>query len=164
MRNFCLVSGGAAGHHEGQDVAQGLGAERLEAFRHQRPARVLAIGDLVLLNDDVAVDVPEGDSRRVLAGDDAGECLALLRRDVPLPVARIDLAVGIDDVREERRAAVRAHAVERWADLRLSDCAELVARRAGSGEERLALLGIARLFDVRSERRDDVGLRPCPPG
>ncbi len=62
---------------------------------------------------------------------------------------------------EERGAAVRAHAVERWADLGLSDCAELVARRAGSGEERLALLGIARLFDVRGECRDDVVLRPA---
>ena len=56
---------------------------------------------------------------------------------------------------------MRAHAVERWADLRLSDCAELVARRARSGEERLALLGIAWLFDVRGECRDDVGLGPA---
>ena len=70
---------------------------------------------------DVAVRVAKGEAGRVLARDHAGQRLALLGRDVPLPEARIDLAVRIDDVGQERGAAVRAHAVQRRPDFDLAE-------------------------------------------
>ena len=41
---------------------------------------------------------------------------------------------------------------------------ELVAARAGAGEERSALRGVAGLLDLGQQRRDDVGLASCAAG
>ena len=112
-----------------------FGAERLEPLGHERAARVLARRDVVLLHLDVAGRAAQREARGVLARDHAGERFALLGRHVPLPEARIDFAVRIDDVREQLGAAVGAHAVQRRTDLALSEVAQLVAARARAGEE-----------------------------
>ena len=83
-----------------------------------------------------------------------------MRRDVPLPEARIDLAVRIDDVREQLGAAVRAHAVQRRPDLALAE------RRPACGSVEQAPVKSALPFAASpgfsisgSQRRDDVALR-----
>ena len=69
---------------------------------------------------DLDVARPDSRSVRLTAFSlaiDPGQRLAAARRHVHLPEARIDLAVGIEDVRQQLGACMRAHAVERRPDL-----------------------------------------------
>src|SRR3712207_8390685 len=47
-----------------EDVAQHVGAERLEPLGHERAARVLAVGDVLLLDLDVAGRAAEYEDRK----------------------------------------------------------------------------------------------------
>ena len=144
---------------EREDVAQHFGAQRLEPLGHERAARILARRNLFLLDLHVAGRTAQREARGVFARNHAGERLPLARGDVPLPEAGVDFAVGIDDVGQQLGAAVCAHAVQRRPGLALADVPQLVATRAGTREQHLAQRTVARLLDLRQQRRDDVALR-----
>ena len=139
---------------EGEDVAQRLGTEGVETFRHEAATGVFALVD-VALRDLTHADLRgECDGGGVFTGDDALKHFALLRGNVEGPEAWIDLAIRIDDVHEQLGGAMRAHAIERRADGD-ADVAELVADGAGGGEEHFALCGVSRLLDLWHEFGDD---------
>ena len=71
--------------------------------------------------------------------------------------ARIDLAIRIDDVREQLGPRMRAHAAEIGREVG-PFLVEFVADGAGRGEERFALHGVAVLLDHREERGDQLVL------
>ena len=142
----------------GEDVAQGIRAERIKAFWHEAAAGVFTLVD-VALRDLAHADLRgERDGGAVFTGDDALEHFALLRGDVEGPEAGIDLAVWIDDVNEQFGRSMRAHAIQRRADGD-ADVAQFVANGASGGDEHFALRSVSRLLDLRHEFGDDGVLR-----
>ena len=144
--------------HVGDDVAQGLAAERLKALGHERPPGVRArfhVGDFHLLHAGEAL---QRDGRRVFRGDDAGEKLAVFRFEIPRVKGRFHLGVRIHDGAEQFARAMRAHAGERGAEVH-ADVAVLVARRAGLGEKRPAFRRVAFALDDGQQFGDRVLLR-----
>ena len=152
---------GFAAADEGEDVAQGIRAQSLEAFRHKGAMRVHARLHVGLGNLHVARRGAQDDARVVFLREYAGGKLAILRLHVEEFVARVDLPVRIDHADEQLLRSVRADACEHRADF-LADLAKLVADGADLGKEFLAVFGIAGLRDQRSKLRDKrvlVGVR-----
>ena len=143
---------------ERQQVAQALRAERLEALGHERATGVLAAFDVGFLNFLLARGVLEDDHGLVLAHHDAVGQLAVLRLDADGDVGDVHFLVRVENLAEQFRRAVRAHASEVGTDV-VAERAEEMAGGAVHREELLALRGVAGLRDLGRELRDERVLR-----
>ena len=148
----------AAAADEGEDVAQHFGAEGVETFGHEAASGVFTRGDVALFDFHVTALVAEVHAGLVFAGDDAYMHVAVLFGDVPGPEAGIDLAVRVNDVNEQLRRTMRAHADERRGNV-LADVTEFVAHGAGGGEHGLAVRQIAGFFNFGRESGNGLVLR-----
>ena len=143
---------------ERQHVAQALRTERLEALGHERAAGVAARLDVGLLNLLFAGGVLEHDHGLVLADDDAVGQLAVLGLNADGDVGDVHFLVRVENLAEQFRRAVRAHASEVGADV-VAERTEEMAGGAVHREELLALRGVAGLRDFGGELRDERVLR-----
>src|SRR6185503_4851503 len=96
--------------HGSEQVAQPLSTETLESLGHQRTAAAGPCPNILRANLVFARGVAKDDGRFVLAHDNAGERLVILRLNVYGDEIRFDDTIGVKDVDEQFRGAMSAHA------------------------------------------------------
>ena len=140
------------------DIAQTFDAERLEAFRHEGVRAALAADDVRHLElGGLAGRQLELHEGRILAADEGRVLRAVLHLEVPGAVLVVDHAVRVHDVHEHLGGRMRSDALQVGAEV-VADVPDLMAGLTGRDEEFLALGGVAGLFDLGAELRDDVVL------
>ena len=142
----------------GDDIAEAFGAERLEAFRHQRIRAALTADDVGHLEfgrlSGRELELHEGG---VLAADEGRILGAVLHLEVPGAMLVVHHAVRIDDMNQHLGRRVRADALQVRSEF-VADVTDLVAGLADGDEELLALGGIAGLLDLGTQLRYQVVL------
>ena len=138
--------------NKGEQIAQALRAERLEALGHQRAAGGSAAPDVVLADREITARVSQQHLGVVLPLDHAVIAQIVLRLDADADKVRLDQAGRGNNVRQQLGRAGRAHAgqVGRQIAAFVPKC---VATGAVREEQFVAVLDVARRLDRRPKLR-----------